>query len=113
MQTVHTDLKSAIRQAFAQGSPERIIPWNEIKRRSETETFFDLRQWITFLKTLGFFHIVGQDQSEFLPIRPTGPSLRRFAGIMIDRPDFRTQRSFPIDIISPQLNLQPPGDGGT
>jgi hypothetical protein len=31
-------------------------------------------------------------------------------GIGIDGPDLCMLRSFPIDIISPQFNLQPPGD---
>ena len=88
MQTMDADFKSTIRQVLAQCSRNRIIPRNETKRRPETETFFDLRQWITFIETFGCFHIVGQDKSKFLPIRPAGPSFRRFAGIMVDRPDF-------------------------
>jgi hypothetical protein len=31
-------------------------------------------------------------------------------GIMVNGPSLCMQRSFPIDIIPPQLNLQPPGD---
>jgi hypothetical protein len=38
------------------------------------------------------------------------PDSKRFAGIGIDGPDICMLRSFPIDIISSQLNLQPPGD---
>ena len=63
---------------------------------------------------------MGQDKGEFLSIRPVGnvgtrcrimsPYSKRFAGVGIDGPDIRMQRSFPIDIISSQLNLQPPGD---
>ena len=63
---------------------------------------------------------MGQDKGEFLSIRPVGnvgtrsrimsPHSQGFAGIMVDGPDIRMQRSFPIDIISSQLNLQPPGD---
>ena len=87
MQAMDADFKSTIRQVLAQCCRNRIIPRNETERRPETETFFDLRQLITFIETFGCFHIVGQDEGEFLPIRPAGPSFRGFAGIMIDRPD--------------------------
>ena len=69
---------------------------------------------------------MGQDKGEFLSIRPASgiwghdpefwrirvmsPDSQWFVGIGIDGPDVCMQRSFPIDIIPPQLNLQPPGD---
>ena len=49
----------------------------------------------------------------FLPIpdsRVMSPDSRGLAAFRIAGPDVCMQRSCPIDIIPPQLNLQPPGD---
>jgi hypothetical protein len=53
---------------------------------------------------------MGQYQSEFLAIGPTGPSFRWFVGILINRPNICILRPFLQDKISPQPNLQRPRD---
>jgi hypothetical protein len=110
MQAMDADFEAAVRQTLAQCGGNGVIPRNKIEGGAETEALFELRQLITFIQTFGRFHIMGQDKGEFLSIRPASPSFRRFAGIMIDGPDVFMGSPFPPDKISPQPDLQPPGD---
>jgi len=86
------------------------IPGNKIERGAEPETFFNIRQLHASFEAVPCFDVVGEDEGEFLSIRPASPSFRRFAGTSINGPDICIFQLFPADKISAQLNLHLPGD---
>lgn len=110
IQTVDADFESTVRQVLTHCLGNHIIPGNEIEGGAETETLFNIRELHAPFEASRCFDIMGQDKSEFLPIRPAGPSFRRFAGIRINWPDICVFQLFIADKISAQLNLQPPGN---
>jgi len=110
VQAMDADFEATVHQALTQCVRDGIISCNKIEGGAETMPLFQFRELHALFKGVTVFDVVGQNKSEFFPIRPPGPSFRRGSGIRVDRPVFRMQNSFPIDIIPPQLNLQPPGD---
>jgi hypothetical protein len=110
VQSVDADFEAVVRQVLAQCGGDGVIPRNKIEGGAETEALFHLRELHAFSEAVGGFHIVGQNEGEFLSVRPASPSFRGFAGIMINGPDICIFQLFPVDKISPQPNLQPPGD---
>jgi hypothetical protein len=130
VQAVDADFEAAVRQVSAQYGGDGVITRNKIEGGAETEALFHLRELHAIFEAVRNFDVVGKDEGEFLSIRPVGDLgiwlgnmgtrcrimspyssiFQGFGGIGIDGPDICIRSPFPPDKITPEPDLQPPGD---
>src|SRR4030095_7189842 len=87
---VDPNLKAILRQFLSQLARILVLSFgNKIEGGAKPKVHVELHQIPAPLQTNRSFHIVCEDEREFLAIRPAWPVLRSLLGAWHDRPDTR------------------------
>ena len=107
MQVMDADLESTLDKPGTKLGRHRVLTFgNEVERRAESKFHFEFGQLFYSIESSSAFDIMGQDECEFLAIWPTGPTLRRVLGALLDWPDGATTLQDSPNVESPQRHAQ-------